>query len=243
MYIYIYLFSSRGGGGGVYILCGLHEGRDGQHSGGLQAHENLPLCTRQHPLILPQDANRGLWETTNINWEGAVNNIKTSVMSPLHNAALSESGFKRTLGCSNLRGSSLTPGDLHCSFAPAHRYQMISSSTSNLLTLIPHSQSTIHPSQLLFPFLLPFLSILLSLLPLLLLLLPPPSSVSQSLCLLGVCVGEFRDGDRSRAIPLKGVCACVLDMTFTQINKKNRLKEVDSEGFMCPCSYFPTAPY
>lgn len=93
--------------------------------------------------MLPQEANIGPEETTNINWEGAVNNIKTCVMPPLHCTALSR--YKHTLGCSNLRGSSLTSGDLRCSFAPAHLYQMISSSTPNLLTLIPHSQSTSAP--------------------------------------------------------------------------------------------------
>lgn len=61
----------------------------------------------------------------------------TCNMPPLHYAALSRFSLKHTLGWSNLWGSSLTLGDLHCSFAPAHLYQMISSSTSNLLTLIP----------------------------------------------------------------------------------------------------------
>lgn len=125
-----------------------------------------------------------------INWEGAVNTVKTSVMPPLHYAALSRSSFKHTLGCSNLRGSSLTLGDLHCSFAPAHLYQMISSSTSNLLTLIPHSQSTSTPPTSCFlpllPFLLsfPFLS-------------PPPPSSSQSQCLLRLAWVSFEMGEQT----------------------------------------------
>lgn len=137
--------------------------------------------------MLPQEANIGLWETTDINWEGAVNNIKTSVMPPLHYAALSRSSFKHTLGCSNLRGSSLTSGDLHCSFAPAHLYQMISSSTSNLPTLIPHSQSTSAPPTPCFlpschsssPTLLHFAFSL------------PPSLLLSISVSSQVCVGEF----------------------------------------------------
>lgn len=157
-----------------------------------------------HPLILSQ--------------EGKVNNIKTSIMPPLHCAVLSRSSFKHTLGCSNLWGSSLTSGDLHCSFAPAHLYQMISSSTSNLLTLIPHSQSTSTPPTSCF---LPSChssspTLAHSAFSRLLLLLLSISVSSQ------VCVGEFWDGgaDRdSRAIPLKGVCACVFNMTSIQIKK------------------------
>lgn len=56
------------------------------HTGGTQADSNLPLLIRKHPLMLPQEANIGLWEAAHINWEGAVNNIKTSVMPPLHGA-------------------------------------------------------------------------------------------------------------------------------------------------------------
>lgn len=98
--------------------------------------------------MLPQEANfraLGQRETNYIYWDGAVNNIKTSVMPPLHYAAPSTSSFKHTLGCSNLRGSSLMSGDLRCSFAPAHLHQMISSSTSNLLTLIPPPHSLNSP--------------------------------------------------------------------------------------------------
>lgn len=103
--------------------------------------------------MLPQEANfraLGQRETNYIYWDGAVNNIKTSVMPPLHYAAPSTSSFKHTLGCSNLRGSSLMSGDLRCSFAPAHLHQMISSSTSNLLTLIPPPilSTHLHPTHL-----------------------------------------------------------------------------------------------
>lgn len=116
----------------------------------------------------------GQWKTNYVNWEEAVNNIKTSVMPPLHYVALSRSSLKNTLGCSNLRGSSLMSGHLHCSFAPAHLYQMIPSSTSNLLTLIPHPQSTstLPTSCFSYPSTFCFLS-------------PPPlPSSTQSLCLV-----------------------------------------------------------
>ena len=142
--------------------------------------------------MLPQEANTGPEETTNINWEGAVNNIKTCVMFPLHCTALSRSRYKHTLGCSNLRGSSLTSGDLRCSFAPAHLYQMISSSTPNLLTLIPHSQSTSAPPTSCFlPSLLSYPSTFLS---------PRPPSSSQSLCLLRFtwATSFFKRGCRRR---------------------------------------------
>lgn len=188
-------------------------------TGGSQAGEKLPLFIRKHALILPQEADTGLWETTYINWGEEVNNIKKSLMPLLHYAAPSRFSSKRTLGCSNLRGSSLTSGDLHCSFAPAHLYQMISSSTSNLLTLIPHSQSTSTPPPLLFLSLLPFLwhfSFLLSF-----------ASSSPSLFSVSVspqvCVGEFWDGWADRgartAIPLKCVCTCVFNVTSIQIKK------------------------
>lgn len=146
--------------------------------------------------------------------EGAVNNIKTSVMPPLHYVALSRPCFKHTLGCSNLRDSSLTSGDLRCSFAPAHLYQMISSSISN-----PPFSKHLHPSHLMFPHLLPFLlsypsTFLLSLFSVFL------HSVSVS---PQVCVGEFwdegADRDRSRAIQLKAACMCMFNMTSIQIKK------------------------
>lgn len=153
------------------------------------------LLTRQHPLILPQEADIGLWETTCINWEEEVNNINTSLMPLLLYAAPSRSGFKHTLSCSNLRGSSLTWGDLRCSFAPAHRYQMISSSTSNLLTLIPHSQSTSTPPHSCFlPCCHSSTFCFLSPPP-----RPPPPPLLSITASSQVCVGEFlRWGSRRR---------------------------------------------
>lgn len=143
-------------------------------------------------------------------------------MPPLHNAALSRSSFKHTLSGSKLRGSSLTSGDLHCSFAPAHLYRMISSSTSNLLTLIPHSQSTSTASQLLFPSLLPFLfsypSIFSFLSP-----PPPPSSSSQPLCLLRFAWVSFEMGEQIGAEPSHWtLCAHVCSIWHLSRSKKTK---------------------
>lgn len=168
----------------------------------------------------------------------------TCNMPPLQYAALSRFSLKHTLGWSNLWGSSLTLGDLHCSFAPAHLYQMISSSTSNLLTLIPilkappplpplvSSPPAIAP-------LFPFRNLL--------------SSSSSSLLLLSfsvssqVCVGVFWDGradrDRSRAVPLKGVCVRVCSVWHLLRSKKTKRSLVWLWRLICPCSYFCTAPY
>lgn len=174
-------------------------------------------------MILPQEADIGRWETTNINWEEVVNNIKTRPTLASHCAAPSTFGFKQTLGCSNLRGSSLTSGDLRCSFAPAHRYQMISSSTSNLLTLIPCSQST--P-----PSLVPFPAAILP---------HPPSSSPPSLCLLRFAWVSFEmsagawwwwwrlggGADRlEQSHPTEG-CACMCVQCDIYPDQK-RLKEV-----------------
>ena len=166
-----------------------------------------------HPLILSQ--------------EGKVNNIKTSIMPPLHCAVLSRSSFKHTLGYSNLWGSSLTSGDLHCSFAPAHLYQMISSSTSNLLTLIPHSQSTSTPPTSC------FLPSCHSSSPTLahsafsrlrLLLLFPPSSSSQSLCLLRFAWVSFEMGVQTEIAEPSHWRVCVHVCSIWHLSRSKKTK-------------------
>lgn len=100
--------------------------------------------------MLLQKANiqlQGNEETyiTRVRVGSILNNVKASIMPPLQFSDQPRSRLKQPLGCSYLWGSSLTLGDLHCSSAPAHLDQMISSSTSNLLILIAILKAPLPP--------------------------------------------------------------------------------------------------
>lgn len=146
-------------------------------------------------------------------------------MPPLHYAAPSRPSLEHTLGCSNLWGSLLTSGDLHCSFAPAHLYQMISSSTSNLLSVIPHSQSTSTPPASC------FLSFCHSSYPTLphFCFLSPSSFSTPSLCLLRFAWVSFemREQTEIGAKPSSWrVCACVCSIWHLSRSKNTKRRLV-----------------
>uniref|UniRef100_A0A3B5L1G3 TNFR-Cys domain-containing protein n=1 Tax=Xiphophorus couchianus TaxID=32473 RepID=A0A3B5L1G3_9TELE len=117
--------------------------------------------------------------------------------------------------CKPFSTSSLTPGDLRCSFAPAHLDQMISSPTSNLLILIAILRAPPPPLVFLSSRHITSPSLYLPLLLILLILAG----------LRGRILRRGRaDGDGSRAVPLKRARSFAFGMACTPFKKKKKKK-------------------